>query len=94
MLRRNLHYTFLEQLEKVITTDNLKIEFWLTIYNAFITHMTKESNNGEIDYEKKRIKVAQNLLSLIDMKFGILRIPKCSISLLNINLFKEPIIKK
>lgn len=91
-LRRELYYIVPRKLEKPIVDDSFKKEFWVSIYNATILIMARESHNGTIDYKKKRIKVARTLLSLDDIKYRILRIPKYTIAFININSFFNSII--
>jgi hypothetical protein len=94
-LKRELYYIIPRKLENSLITDDLKKEFWVAIYNAFLLIMTRESQNGKIDCKKKRIKVAHTLLSLDDIKYGILRIPKYPIRLLNLHTrFYSIIIKQ
>ena len=71
-LRVELYYMPPRKFEKSLHTDDLKKEFWVAIYNAFILIMARESAKGEIDFKKKRIKIARTLLSLNDIKYGIL----------------------
>lgn len=91
-LRRELYYLVPRKLEKPFVTDDFKKEFWVAIYNATILIMARESQDGTINYKKKRIKVARTLLSLDDIKHLILRIPKYPIAFLNIKPFFNSII--
>lgn len=93
-LRRELYYIVPRKLEKPYVNDDFKKEFWVSIYNATILIMARESQDGTIDYKKKRIKVARTLLSLYDIKHRILKIPKFTIAFLKINTFFNPIIIK
>lgn len=73
LLRRQLYYIRQTKLEKSLDSDNLRKTFWINIYNAFFHIISKDTENREVIFESKRIKIARSLLSLNDIEHGILR---------------------
>lgn len=73
LLRRQLFYIRQAKLEKSLDTDDLRKTFWINIYNAFFHIISKDTENRETIFTSKRIKIARSLLSLNDIKHGILR---------------------
>lgn len=73
LLRRQLFYIRQAKLEKSLDTDDLRKTFWINIYNAFFHIISKDTENRKTIFTSKRIKIARSLLSLNDIKHGILR---------------------
>lgn len=73
LLRRQLFYIRQAKLEKSLDTDDLRKTFWINIYNAFFHIISKDTENRQVIFKSKRIKIARSLLSLNDIEHGILR---------------------
>jgi len=72
-IRRQLYFTRQSQLIKSLYADDLKKAFWINIYNAFYFIICQETNESSKILSIKRIKISHNLLSLNDIRHGILR---------------------
>lgn len=77
--RRQLFYIRASNLQNSLTTDCLKIVFWLNLYNAFYLLQQNEIAQNKQHYKLKKIKVARSVLSLHDIEHGILRKTKLNI---------------
>lgn len=79
-----------------LNSDNLKICFWVNIYNAYYQLLAKKlkENNADI-YKIKDIKIGQTLFSLDEIEHGILRKYRWKFSLGYLpNIFTSNLIKK
>ncbi|MCF6140630.1 DUF547 domain-containing protein [Flavobacterium sp. K77] len=77
--RRQLYYIRAFNLQNSLTTDCLKIVFWLNLYSAFYLLQQNEITKNKDYYKLKKIKVARSLLSLHDIEHGILRKTKLNV---------------
>lgn len=94
-LRKELYYIRTNILERKINTDELKKIFWINIYNSYVIIMAKEKLQIKKPNKLKRIKFSNFLISLNDIKYGILRIQKYNIGSYKIyNPFYPSYIKK
>lgn len=78
-LRKELYYVRVNSLEIKVNTDELKKIFWINIYNAYFLIMTQEQLQNKNLFKLKRIKFSCYLLSLNDIEYGILKLPKYKI---------------
>ncbi|WP_310380015.1 DUF547 domain-containing protein [Flavobacterium sp.] len=93
-LRKELYYISISSLERKINTDELKRIFWVNIYNAYVLIMKKEQTKPKLFFKLNRIKISHYLLSLNDIKYGILRVKKFEIGFYKIyNPFYSTFIK-
>lgn len=72
-IRRQLFFIRQSQLIKSLYADDLKKAFWINIYNAFYLIICQETNENSKTLNIKRIKICRHLLSLNDIRHGILR---------------------
>lgn len=72
-LRRELQYLELRKLEGFVDSDELKNTFWTNIYNAFFLIIAGEAMQMKAAYKYKRIKICENILSLDDIEYKILK---------------------
>ena len=94
-LRKELYYVKQSFLVKRLDTDDLKIEFWQNIYNAYFIIISQEPKLKISVYKRKRIKIMHSLLSLDEIEYGILKKPKYKFDYFNLNaLFYSGIVKK
>jgi hypothetical protein len=94
-IRKELYYLRAGGLESKINTDQLKKEFWVNIYNAYVLIMVDEQVQNKKFFKLKRIKFSHCLLSLNDIEYGILRLQKYKIGFCKIyNPFYPSFIKK
>ncbi|WP_269686381.1 DUF547 domain-containing protein [Flavobacterium lacustre] len=84
-LRKELYFTRASNLVSKLNTDNLKKTFWLNIYEAYTLIMISESKDSKNFLKRKRIKFSHYLLSLEDIKYGILKAHKYKIGIYYIN---------
>ena len=72
-LRRELHYLKLRNLEVIFDSDELKNTFCTNIYNAFFLILAGEAMQMKAAYKYKRIMICENILSLDDIEYKILK---------------------
>jgi hypothetical protein len=84
-LRKELYFTRASNLITKLNTDELKKIFWINIYDAYILIMSTENNDKKNILKRKRIKFSHYLLSLEDIKYGILKAHKYKIGIYYIN---------
>ena len=72
-LRRELQYLELRKLEVFLDSDELKNTFWTNIYNAFFLIIAGEAMQMKAAYKYKRIMICENILSLDDIEYKILK---------------------
>nr|WP_315181583.1 DUF547 domain-containing protein [uncultured Flavobacterium sp.] len=84
-LRRELYYIRRSTLYKKLNTDELKKMFWVNLFNAYVIIISNEPKQKISMFKRKRIKIAQYLLSLDDIQYGILRMHKYKIGFCYIN---------
>jgi hypothetical protein len=84
-LRKELYFTRASNLITKLNTDELKKTFWLNIYDAYILIMSTENKDKRTILKRKRIKFSHYLLSLEDIKYGILKAYKYRIGTYYLN---------
>ncbi len=84
-LRKELYFTRASNLITKLNTDELKKTFWINIYDAYKLIMTAENKDAKTILKRKRIKFSHYLLSLDDIKYGILKIHKYKIGIYYVN---------
>ncbi|WP_339919239.1 DUF547 domain-containing protein [uncultured Flavobacterium sp.] len=72
-LRRELQYLELSMLEGFLDSDELKNTFWTNIYNAFFLIIAGGAMQMKAAYKYKRIMICENILSLDDIEYKILK---------------------
>jgi hypothetical protein len=72
-LRRELQYLELRKLEVFLNSDELKNTFWTNISNAFFLIIAGEAMQIKAAYKYKRIMICENILSLDDIEYKILK---------------------
>lgn len=72
-LRTELQYLELRKLEGFLDSDELKNTFWTNIYNAFFLIIAGEAMQMKAAYKYKRIMICENILSLDDIEYKILK---------------------
>jgi hypothetical protein len=94
-LRKELYYIGINSFKSKVDTDELKVNFWVNIYEAYFLIMLQENIELKKIFRIKRIKFSNCLLSLNDIEFGILRKSKLRQFLWNFyNLFSPSFINK
>lgn len=75
-MRREFYGLSLNSLDSKLDTDELKISFWVNIYNAYRLILAQEQIPFKKLFKFKRIKFSKEILSLNDIEYGILKTTK------------------
>ncbi|WP_418264487.1 DUF547 domain-containing protein [Flavobacterium faecale] len=93
-LRRELFYVRANKLCGYLSNDELKQQFWINIYNAYLHLLKTESQINKSTFDVKRIKIGYNRISLNDIEFRILKKKGLKNYWGIANYFDSPFIKK
>lgn len=93
-LRRELYFMRVNKLCTYLNDDELKITFWINIYNAYFLLLKNETDIRKKTFDIKRIRVGYNHISLNDIEYRIIRNKGLKNYWGVANLFDSPFIKK